>query len=415
LNELRPFLFLLIVVFILAVGARKAKDLLPVSDKFYACINYDKNVIEPSTESSLSVFFKKLDRHLLKREGKINIVHIGDSHVQADYFCHSTRLLLQKTFGNGGRGFIFPHKLAKTNNAYSVGITGTGTFFNNKSISWNDHGTYGIAGVTLTTYDSLAEILIAPNKLGNFNYEFNKIRLFYEDKESNFGIKWRNGGVVPLDYDEISDGQGQSTFYLQKPVDSIWMKFDKSYFMQTEFKLHGMSFENQYPGLIYHGIGLNGAYAKSYLRNQFFSSELEGLNADLIILSLGTNDGYMSKAKFCISCFKDSYSALIKKIQLASPHASILITTPGDNFIRAKYHNQNVGSIVEAMYELAAEYDAGIWDFNKIMGGNYSMRAWQSHGLAQRDLVHFTEEGYNVMGTLLYEAIMKSYEKRFNQ
>ena len=67
------------------------------------------------------------------------------------------------------------------------------------------------------------------------------------------------------------------------------------------------------------------------------------------------------------------------------------------------------------MYELAAEFDAAIWDFNKIMGGDYSMRAWQSHGLAQKDLVHYTEEGYNVMGTLLYEAIMKSYEKRFNQ
>lgn len=399
----------------MAVGARTAKELLPVTEKFYACVNYDKNYIDPATESSLSVFFKKLDKHLLKREGKINIVHIGDSHVQADYFCHSTRLLLQKTFGNGGRGFIFPHKLAKTNNAYSVGITGTGIFYNNKSISWADRGTYGLTGVTLTTYDSLAEIVIAPNKLGNFNYEFNKIKLFYEDKESNFGVKWSDGGTKPLTYDEIADGNGQSVFYLQKAVDSIWMKFDKSYFMQTEFKLHGMSLENQYPGILYHGVGLNGAYAKSYLRNQFFNSELKALNADLVIISLGTNDGYMPKSKFCSNCFKESYRALLQKIKIAAPHASILITTPGDNFIKAKYHNGNVQPIVEAMYELAAEFDAAIWDFNKIMGGDYSMRAWQSYGLAQRDLVHYTEEGYNLMGTLLYEAIMKSYEKRFNQ
>jgi lysophospholipase L1-like esterase len=412
---LRPFLFFLILVFILAVGARTAKELLPVTEKFYACVNYDKNYIDPATESSLSVFFKKLDKHLLKREGKINIVHIGDSHVQADYFCHSTRLLLQKTFGNGGRGFIFPHKLAKTNNAYSVGITGTGIFYNNKSISWADRGTYGLTGVTLTTYDSLAEILIAPNKLGNFNYEFNKIKLFYEDKESNFGVKWSDGGTKPLTYDEIADGNGQSVIYLQKAVDSIWMKFDKSYFMQTEFKLHGMSLENQYPGILYHGVGLNGAYAKSYLRNQFFNSELKALNADLVIISLGTNDGYMPKSKFCSNCFKESYRALLQKIKIAAPNASILITTPGDNFIKAKYHNGNVQPIVEAMYELAAEFDAAIWDFNKIMGGDYSMRAWQSYGLAQRDLVHYTEEGYNLMGTLLYEAIMKSYEKRFNQ
>ncbi len=412
---MRPFLFFLILVFILAVGARTAKELLPVTEKFYACVNYDKNYIDPATESSLSVFFKKLDKHLLKREGKINIVHIGDSHVQADYFCHSTRLLLQKTFGNGGRGFIFPHKLAKTNNAYSVGITGTGIFYNNKSISWADRGTYGLTGVTLTTYDSLAEILIAPNKLGNFNYEFNKIKLFYEDKESNFGVKWSDGGTKPLTYDEIADGNGQSVIYLQKAVDSIWMKFDKSYFMQTEFKLHGMSLENQYPGILYHGVGLNGAYAKSYLRNQFFNSELKALNADLVIISLGTNDGYMPKSKFCSNCFKESYRALLQKIKIAAPNASILITTPGDNFIKAKYHNGNVQPIVEAMYELAAEFDAAIWDFNKIMGGDYSMRAWQSYGLAQRDLVHYTEEGYNLMGTLLYEAIMKSYEKRFNQ
>ena len=39
---------------------------------------------------------------------------------------------------------------------------------------------------------------------------------------------------------------------------------------------------------------------------------------------------------------------------------------------------------------------------------------WQNESLARRDLIHFTKEGYEKQGELLYKAIMYHYERDFN-
>lgn len=405
----------LILLVFLITGGIESEPEDSGTEKYFPCIYYEYNTIDPATEYGLNHFFNRIDRYLQKKQGKINIVHIGDSHIQADYLTHSARKRFQHTFGNGGRGFIFPHRLAKVNNAYSVGIAGQGIWTNHKSITTSDQGLYGITGISLKTYDSSAMIYMNPNKLRDMNYEFSKMKIFYEQSEFGFGMDFMENFPGDTDYDEIPLSQGISQIFFDQPKDSLWMVLDKSGEFQKEFQLYGMSLENNYPGLIYHGIGLNGAYAKSYLRNQYFESQLKSLQPDLVILSLGTNDGYMSESKFCIQCFKDSYRQLLSRIRSASPQASILITTPGDNFIKAKVHNPNMKKITEAMYEIAGEYDAALWDFNRVMGGSYSMRKWYSYGLAQRDLVHFTEEGYNQIGYLLFESIMKSYECRFDR
>ncbi len=45
----------------------------------------------------------------------VSIVHIGDSHVQADIGTGTTRELLQYDFGNAGRGLVAPLKMSGTN------------------------------------------------------------------------------------------------------------------------------------------------------------------------------------------------------------------------------------------------------------------------------------------------------------
>lgn len=45
----------------------------------------------------------------------VSIVHIGDSHIQADISTGTTRELLQYDFGNAGRGLVSPLKMSGTN------------------------------------------------------------------------------------------------------------------------------------------------------------------------------------------------------------------------------------------------------------------------------------------------------------
>ncbi|MFN3640207.1 MAG: peptidoglycan-binding protein, partial [Flavobacterium sp.] len=69
---------------------------------------------------SLEPFFKKLDQLSNSSTQKVSIVHIGDSHIQADIFSGRMRKLFQNTFGHAGRGLVFPHNLAKSNGASDI-------------------------------------------------------------------------------------------------------------------------------------------------------------------------------------------------------------------------------------------------------------------------------------------------------
>lgn len=52
------------------------------------------------------------------------------------------------------------------------------------------------------------------------------------------------------------------------------------------------------------------------------------------------------------------------------------------------------------------------WDLFTTTGGKNSCRKWHSSRLMGRDRIHFTKEGYQEQGTLLFRAFMESYNNR---
>ena len=94
----------------------------PVS---YSFIKNKINVI--GNNETLEPFYTRLNELREGAHGVVSILHIGDSHIQADYLTGMTRALLQKAFGNAGLGLIFPGRVARTNESPSIYSTLTGT------------------------------------------------------------------------------------------------------------------------------------------------------------------------------------------------------------------------------------------------------------------------------------------------
>src|SRR6185295_4957067 len=69
---------------------------------------------------SLSDFYEKLYRLRKGENLQVRIIHIGDSHIQADFLSGILRQNFQHDFGNGGRGLIFPGRVARTNEPSNV-------------------------------------------------------------------------------------------------------------------------------------------------------------------------------------------------------------------------------------------------------------------------------------------------------
>lgn len=165
-------------------------------------------------------------------------------------------------------------------------------------------------------------------------------------------------------------------------------------------------------GILYDVAGANGAEYLTYNQNYLFFKETPLLKPDLVIISLGTNEafGYLNR-----SVFENNIDAFISQIRTYNPGVEILVTTPGDAMKRKRMHNQNIDTVRKILIDYANVNNIALWDFYKVMGGAGSMKKWFSKGLAQKDKVHLSKEGYLIQGFLFFNALMNELDKPANK
>ena len=380
---------------------------LTKANRAYSFIKYAENKLYIPDSTAMGYFYTALDSLRNGTRQKVNVVHIGDSHIQADLFSGRVRTLMQDSsaFGNGGRGLVFPYPLAKTNNPWNYKVTYTGAWTGCRNVQYQQTCSWGLAGITAETIDSSATFTVQNGSVSG-NYQVNKVRVFYPvtDKTQFLPLlKAADSVYFPVTLDSL----GFAQFELPYEIDQITILLTKTNASQYHFTLQGLTLENDRPGLQYSSLGVNGAEVISFLRNPDLETNLQALNPDLIIISLGTNDAYGKT--FNPELFKQNLGTLLQRLKRAAPHASILLTAPGDNYRQRKYANYNNLKATLKMYELAEETNCAVWNFYKVMGGLKSVVKWQYNGLAAKDRVHLTAKGYKFQGDLLFEALMEAY------
>lgn len=402
----------------LAFATLQAQDLpllRPIQDLDFA--HFDRNhLIFPGDSLAMERFFQKMDSVVFFGEGNMNIMHIGGSHVQAGTLTQQFRdnLLIINTNLIGGQYFLFPFTAGGTNNPshYIVSSTGEWAYCRN-AVRCDNSKRMGLAGATLTTTDPEATISIVTRAKRNTNltpkFEFNKVTVIgFSETENVVPAVSYNEEIFQGDYDDL---QGTYTFDLPDFTDSICIVFES---VEGEFTLTGVLLESGMPGINVHGVGINGASVPSYLRCEDFERDLELIRPDLIIFGIGINDA--AENDFDKETFKRNYSELISIMQRVNPDCALLFMTNNDSYKskkvkkKRKYEVNTNGSIVEqAFMELGKKYNAAVWDQFDVMGGLRSMQDWETAGLAKSDKIHFTPAGYQLMGDLLYNALIERY------
>lgn len=371
----------------------------------YPFLKLDKNRIATPDTEAMRHFYASLDSLADGKKQNVNIVHIGDSHVQADFFPGRLREMLQadSLFGNGGRGLVFPYKAVQTNGPFNVKVSHSGIWDGCRSIIKDRVCDWGLAGITATTLDADATLAFDPNTNATLPYPIAKVKVFFDVRDTtNFQLTVLNEEGIRSE----KIGRDCITFALQKPAATLRIGFRKTAASQTHFTLQGISLENDEPGIRYHAAGVNGADVVSVIKLPALEKNLVTLQPDLVIVSLGTNDAYV---RLDAKAFKRTYGELIQRIRRASPQTSILLTTPGDNLRRRRYPNSDNGKAARRITELAEETGAAVWDFYGVMGGLQSVRKWRANRLAAADYVHLTQQGYVLQAELLHQALMGGY------
>ena len=383
----------------------------------YPFAHFERNqLVYPGDSLPMEHFFQKLDSVVFFGGNNVNIMHIGGSHVQAGVFTQQFRdnLLSISTDLIGGQNFVFPFTAGGTNNPSHFIVRSTGEWsYCRNAVRKETDKRMGLAGAAITTTDSTATVSIMTREKNPTDltpdFDFNKVTVIgFSETENVVPVVSYDGTVLQGQYDEW---KSTYTFELPSFTDSICIFFDS---VPGEFTLTGVLLENGMPGISVHGIGVNGASVPSYLRCDDFERDLELIRPDLIIFGIGINDA--AEKDFEKQVFMRNFDALIQVVKRVNPDCALLFMSNNDSFKRvkgkrkARYEVNTNGLIVEeAFMEMGRRYNAAVWDQFDIMGGLKSMQDWEKADLAKKDKVHFTNEGYMLLGDLLYNALITRY------
>lgn len=367
----------------------------------------DDNVIRNA--GHLDPFFEKLYNLRLTGNRKINIVHIGDSHIQADYMTSIIRRSFHRDFGNAGRGLIVPLRVARTNEPNNFKTTSNLPWRSKRCVFPEQQLPVGIGGVTVETDNPEAYLEIYMNDLW-LDYTFNTLTLFFEKDSRSFDFEVKDIGgneLGRLNGFEEDSLPGHSRISWKENVSAIRIQPLKSNADQSRAIIYGAVLENDTNGVLYHTIGVNGAKFKHYNEAKYFAAQTAALQTDLFIISLGTNESidypYLDKS------FSTEIDKLLSALKKNNPRASFILVTPQDVFRKKNKYNPGISKVRENIIQYAVENGLAFYDLYRAMGGEHSARAWTDNELLSRDGIHLTKDGYEYQGNLFYHALMKGY------
>ena len=383
-----------------------------VPDLEFASFERNK-IVFLGDSSAFEKAFAKMDGALLTGSGNFRIMHIGGSHVQGGTLTRRFRndLLALGDGIEGGRGMVFPFTAAKTNTPSSYRSRYEGEWEATKNVKRDLPRRLGLTGMAVTTSDSTASVKIvlkARNATpADPDFKFDRLNIL------GYATDGERFPVVVLDSGDTLQGvrvEDKScwSYLLPESQDSVKVAVAGK---RGELTLTGIYLDNPSPGISVTGIGVNGAAVPSYLRCEDFERELRMVNPDLVIFAIGINDA--SGKDFTQEDFIAKYKVLVSRVRSVNPDCALLFVSNNDSFKRVRRRvyavNRNGLEAEEAFFRLCQDCGGGYWDMFDIMGGLGSMKHWEEAGLARRDKIHFTDEGYTILGDLLFNAFMAKY------
>ena len=336
----------------------------------------------------------KLKNKTLKKN--VNIIHIGDSHIQGEIFTNTIKANFEGYFGKGGVGLNFPYNIAKSNGSSNHLFQSKNIWTSSKLTSIIGQNEAGLMGYVIKTKDSCIRINYSFKKEP---YGFNKIKLFV--KNANNNLKFF---IDSLNFKDFTIKDNLCEIKLDKPIESFYIELKSPKDSITDF--YGYSIENDSTnGIIYNTIGVNGAKFSDFIQTPNFWTQLKNIEADCVILSMGTNEAQNNN----LDLFNNNLLTMVAKIKIMYPDAAIIITTPPISYYKKIKLNSNVNLISEIIKKFCLENNISYWDLYCIQEEIDHSVKWKNNKLLRPDLIHYSGDGYRLQANLFIIAFQKSW------
>jgi lysophospholipase L1-like esterase len=156
----------------------------------------------------------------------------------------------------------------------------------------------------------------------------------------------------------------------------------------------------------YKNDGINGAHSGDALTNPGFF--LKDLNKDtnLVVVSFGSNDATVQAG----SAYRHDYEKLLGDIRTRAPNATLVMVGPTDGAYWKDPNRELVGLDSVTREQRAAAATVPNSDYFDIRAKLGTIQQMRSHGWMDDSNLHFTPDGYHVIG----DSIAKFIKDRAN-
>lgn len=397
---------------VLAAQAQVVPDTVSLRDHIKAntyasFIRHDLNFIEYHHPSIVATLFEKLGQ---TDHRPLTVLHIGDSHLQADIGANFTRNALQSVFGFGGRGFMFPYSAAGTHSTQDYSTSHTGKWQSANDLANPPKLTLGISGVTIRTQDSTASFTFKFNPdRAKIQSQFTVLDVFCASGDSCYALEfssdlgdWKRVNAA----DRVSSIQYRCSLEVA-PTTQLRFRCLKTDSLQRCAVIYGISLTSaDKQGIIYHSVGINGARINAVPKMKLLDEQLKHIQIDLVLFDLSAND--MAFGVFDSSAVRQDLDEALGIIRRSCPDACILVTGLQDIYIKGR-NVDNAMHYSNFLRAYARENDLALYDYFRVSGGRFSMKKWNKQGLCAKDMCHLSREGYELKGQLVANAFMATY------
>lgn len=333
----------------------------------------------------------------------VTIVHIGDSHLQADMGTAVTRRRLGSELGGlRGRGLIIPFRLAGTNQPVDYQITSTSEFKQSRLLKTPWPTAMGFTGIAIEPVTEQFDLTVTTRE------PFESLTVYFTGDTLALVSAGDSIQTVAASTESVAKGM-KITF--DNPMTEV--RLDLLAPLGTA--IHGINASAGETGLAYHVIGNNGAAFSSYTDVGSVGTDVsEMLEPDLIIVSLGTNEAFNAIGS---DEFRATVDRFIKEITAANPDARLLLVTPQEchrkvtrrrrRRTRVSYQiNANVKRMRDIILEYARTEGIPVYDWYTVSGGDNASHSWIKDRLINTDHIHLTMAGYRLQGNLFTDALL---------
>lgn len=342
--------------------------------------------------------------------GPVRIIHFGDSLVASDKITDTVRLRLQQRFGSAGRGFLMVKKFNRFQRGNRTGDGTSGWVLDVITQGVLQDRYFGYTGASFTAQTAREHSTFEP--LGGSRF----VEVYYLEEPQGGAVALSVDGAPLGDVDtrsaRVKPEAKVRRFDLPKGAGSVRLEATKA-----GARVFGLALGADVPGVVYESIGLPGATSEVWLRpkREDFERLLAQRDPALVVHMVGGNDALMlSKRRATLEDIEASMHALFDRVEASVPRADCLIVSPLES-VRATTSGEmtpkpEVEQVMAIQRRVARARGCGYWSLYDSMGGKGSLEKWVRADLMLGDLIHPRSRGSDLLGEMMAEAIMRSYD-----